>query len=333
MLKILKRVRGAVADKNLVQALTHFFVYKGRIQGSNGRMAIDSEIPGLDGYSLTVPADQFVKAVDSCEAEPVIKVTEKNVIVSEGGLRVRLPILANDAFPRTEPDPMDWEVDGTPLLPALAAIRPFIATDASKAWSIGAYVDEGHVYATNNVVLVRHPLDFFAGTGYALNLPGYIIDEILRAGEEPIGFGVRDADGGQSITFYFDGWWLKAYCIISPWPMVIVNNLFAEFNRKKIKTVPAGLKQAVEKVLPFCPDPKFPIIKFSDGGVQTDDGVYSAEVTGFKLPTVHFNGEMLKLVLGKATHSLFRDEAQSHFLAKELEGLFVCIRRQKDEVA
>jgi hypothetical protein len=331
MLDTLRFVRGAVADRDTVIGLTHFFIYEGRIQGSNGHMMIDAPLPDLKDKILTVPADLLIKAIDSCDGDPQITFTETAMMVKEGALKVRLPILDAAAFPRADPDPLDWETE-SPLLPVLKTIRPFISHDASYKWSVGAWINEQAIYATNNVIVVRHPSDLFGGTGLCLNLPVYAIDELIRIGKEPTGFGVRQ--DGQSITFYYaDSSWLRAQVLTNDgWPIEKIDHMFRDVDRKKLKKtpMPADLPGAVRKITPFCPEPKLPVIVLGPQGVSTEDGDRSAVVEGYKLPESKFNATMLSLVLATATHIQFTNAegvARGCFVANELEGIFMGIRR------
>ena len=77
------------------------------------------------------------------------------------------------------------------------------------------------------------------------------------------------------------------------------------FTEQPITELDAGLLECVQRVLPFCPDPKFPVIKFSDTGVSTADGEMQAEMGGVTLPTGSYRAEPLLLVLSVATHADF----------------------------
>lgn len=325
MLSILKLVRGAVSDKNLIPVMSHFFIYQGRIQGTNGRVAIDAPIPQLEGYSLTVPADKFIKAIDGCSESVKIEITESKVIITDGKLKVRLPILANDAFPRSEPDKDEYTPEG-PLLPALRRLLPFISTDASKAWSMGLLLsDSGSAYATNNMIMIKQDCDLLSGTGRSLNLPAYAIEEILSMGEEPTGFGIRE-DGG-SITFYYEsGAWLMCRVLTHEWPVETADKMFAAFP-KKIKAIPEGMSKAVERIIPFCPNDMLPIICLTGSSIKTEEGDQSAEIEGFTFDQpMRFNGIMLKLVLTEAKKLQVSNGGPSFFSGDDgLRGLFVGI--------
>lgn len=331
MLERLKLVRGAVADKNIVQALTHFFIYDGRVQGSNSRIAIDAALPELAGHTLTVHANKFISVIDRCddyEQEPTFDVSEKSLTVKAGRFRVKLPLLDNASFPRTIVDAQEWEPD-EPLLPILRMLRPFVASDANQVWPLGVWVDEnGWAYATNNVCLVRVPCSLLSGTGMSFNLPGYAIDEMLRIGQEPTGFSITE----QAVTFHYDELlWIKSQQINVPWPMETVRTLFeahyhTDASARMIPDVPDGLYEAVDTVLPFVANEKFPVVVFEGGAVATEDGESRAMVDGFKLPDAKYNAHMLKLVLTYATR--FAPSASFNlFMINDAEGIFTSLRQ------
>lgn len=323
MIEILRRVRGAVSKQIIVPAMSHFFIYQGRIQGTNGRIAIDCPIPELDGYSLTVPAEKFIKAIDSCSDDPKIEVTQSQVIITDGSFKVRLPILANDAFPRSSPQKASYDLPTKEgLTDALKTLLPFVSTDASKPWSTGVYLgDDGYAYATNNVIMVKIKSPLKMPKGEFINLPAYAVEELLSFNEQPVSFGLRE-DRGE-ITFHFpSGAWLSCLTLLDQWPIAQVKNLFNGFP-KDLPEVPEGLQKGIERVLPFCPNEKFPVIVLSDDRVSTDEGGQSAEIEGFAFDGISkFNGVMLGLVMNEATYFEPAGDEPSRFKGKNgLQGI------------
>jgi hypothetical protein len=315
MLETLRMVRGAIADRPVVQALTHFYVYDGRIQGSNSRMAIDAPIP-LEG-TFVVPGERFVQAIDRCEGEPTLTAGDGHVRIRDGAFRVKLPTLETNAFPVTLPDPLAWETE-EPVLPTVRELLPFVASDANQVWPLGLWIDERFAYATNNVIVLRRPTSFFAGTGAKANVPAWALEELARIGLEPIGFGVSE----NSLTFYLPGGaWIKTQLVDVAWPIAVLDGLYRQHFSKKTKLpkIQKGLVQALDRILPFCENPKFPVIVTSADKISTEDGLSSAEVEGFALPDGKFNGVMLRLALASAVtlkidhpHTIFMTESGAH---------------------
>jgi len=289
MLKTLKLVRGAVADKDLVPVLTHFHIYNGRIQGGNGRVVLDTPCDALTGMCLTVPADRFLKAVDGCQGEPELTVTDAGALmVKRGSFKVRLPLAKQEDFPlQSHVTPELTPVPG--LLGTLRRLRPFIGEDASRPWLCTVKVENGYAYATNNPVFIRIPCEL-----PDMVIPVFAVDELLRIGIGPLGVYVAET----SMTFDFPaGLWLQCQQVEGEWPDVA--RFFEE--EPELQPVPAGLLEAVRRVKPFCPDAKFPEIRLGPEGVSTADGDMSAAVEGVNLPESRWRAENLELLLSEAT--------------------------------
>jgi hypothetical protein len=275
--------------------LTHFHIYGGRVQGGNGRIAIDAPCPELAGFDCTVPAERFLKAVDACDGEPKLKLTDAGKLtVSKGKFRATLPLAEHAAFPKVAEVPHTSSfLDGVKwpaLLPLLRKLYPFIGEDASRPWSCGVLLDGGYAWATNNVSLARVP----CALGQNFVLPIFAVDELLRIGQEPASV---QADK-NSIWFYFaEGWWMRCQKLEGAWPDVAA---FMPAEPSDSYAPAKALAEAVRKVLPFCPDPKHPVIQTGPEGVSTLDGEMSASVGHDGLTAARFRAEPLLAVLEAA---------------------------------
>lgn len=320
MLKTLRFVRGAVAEKDLVPVLTHFRVYDGRIQGGNGRLSIDASCLDLKGLDITVPAERFLKAVDGCNGEPKLKITKTSKLsISHKKFKAILPLGDNESFPMNERSKGMVIVSTKTreaLLGMLRALRPFIGVDASRPWACGILLKDGFAYATNNVILCRVPIPWKIDS---INLPSFAVDELLRIGEIPSCLWIDDT----SITFEYEDAWLKSQLFDLEWPDI--EKFFAAQTTKKVSPL---LFESIQRIIPFCPDPKFPVIKFSEEGVSTADGDMMAEVKGIKLPDAIFRAEPLLAVLSVATHIDFSTyPAPSPWKGENgLEGIFIGVK-------
>lgn len=304
-------VRGAVADKDLLPVLTHFHVEAGTIQGFDGRMVMEAPFPQLD--TITVPAERFLKAVDACAGEPVIQVGDK-VVVKKGSFRAVLSSMAG--FPRTTlPTPYGDPAPG--LIAALTLLRPFASTDASRLWSLGILVDgEGHAWATNNVILVRCPLDW---TGTRINVPTYVVDELVRVGERPLSVAVSAEH--QLDVFWSGGRKLRASTLTAEWPDL--SPIMKQGDNWE--AIPPTLLDACQTIAGLVPNSKLPILRLTAEGVETEDGEHTATI---ELPPGilgRYDWRMLKLVLAAATHWQQLDQVIA-FKGEHIEGVFVGMR-------
>lgn len=297
MLAALRFVRGAVSTKEMIPVLTAFHIYEGRIQGMNGRLTIDCPCPELAGLDITIHAETFLKAVDGCDGEPKLEIIgEGKLKISRRGFKVVLPLLPHASFPKQVQAGVEGEKISAGLLPSLRVLQPFVGEDASRPWACGMLFRNGMAYATNNSTLVGIEAYHFATD---LNLPFFLIDELLRIGEEPS----SAHSTGDSISFSFkSGAWIKSQLLSLEWPAAVEGMLQFEADQD---IIPAGLDRAVEKLVPFCPDKKVPIIKFTPEGIQTMDGDKNACISEFPMPDGAYRAEPLITMLRAASHAGF----------------------------
>lgn len=314
MKNTLRFVRGSISTKDFVPVLQCFHFYNGRVQGQNGRIAIDSPFPDLGEF--TVPAERFLKAVDACDGAPVVTLTASgNLAVKKGTFRALLPLGEHTAFPLAVKSGTPLPIGGN-LLPVLRKLRPFISDDASRPWSNGVLFRDGYAYATNNVVLIRAPVAWDATD---VILPVYAVDELLRIGQEPDALLLDE----RALTACLGDAWLRAQLLTGVWPDIAGRMAVLEHGVQ----VPTGIRATIEKVVPFCPDPKMPEIVFSNDGISTAQGEHSATVTGMVLPDGRYRAEVLLDVLRVATHVNFvAYPAPIAFAGDGVEGIFVGLR-------
>jgi DNA polymerase III sliding clamp (beta) subunit (PCNA family) len=322
MLETLRRVRGVVSTKDLIPVLTHFCISGGRIQGSNGRVTIDAACPELAQHDFAVPADKFIKAIDACKGkEPSLARTDGFLSVSAGRVRVKLPTLNPEAFPRDSASSDDaTDLDVGDVVAALQRIRAFISQDASRPWSCSVYFDAGYAYATNNVVFVRTPCSWAHGEPFVL--PFEAVNELLRVGEDPI----RACTSSTHITFYYKGdWWLRARLSGLVWPDLAP--LIEKMLDDDLYPIGKDILETVQTLVPFFPDHKMPVVLFNDTTASTKEGAQTAEIDCEGLSPGAFRVEALLSVLPVATHwNLTRFPAPIPFRAPSLQGLFVGVR-------
>lgn len=295
MLQELLFVRGALAKKDLLPVLTHFRLYQGRIQGGNGRVAIDIPCPSIGDLDILVPGERFLKAVDACDGEPELSITKgERLSVKRGSFRAYLPLLEPEAYPLEYLDGHPVVTDGS-LLDVFKRLGPFVGEDASRPWACGILLDSGQAYATNNISLAVMPSPW-SSFNESVVIPGYAIAEILRIGQEPKEIRLVE---GQSASFEFDnGGWLKTTLIDLPWPDL--TRLLDITSCRWTQVDISDLRAAISRVLPFCSDPDQPQVYFGPEGIRTPDGTMSAQMEGIVLPLGRWRVEPLQAALGEA---------------------------------
>lgn len=324
MKKTLELVRGAVSTNDLLPVLTHFHIYNGRVQGGNGRIVIDAPCPELAGFDCTVPAERFLKAVDACDGEPRLKLTDGGKLTaSKGKFRATLPLADHAAFPKVEEIPpaassfLD-SVSFPALLPVLERLRPFISTDRTKPWLCSIFFNEGYAWATDNVCLARVPHHTFQN----FILPAYAVDELLRINEEP----VKIQSDMTSIVFYFRGdWWIKAQKLYGEWPNV---SALIPRSPPKERLASTPLAEAIRKILPFCPEKEHALIHTGPEGVSTSAGETSAVVGYDGTPVGCFRAEPFLTVLDASTSiDLSGYPGVCYWQGEGIDGVFVGVRK------
>lgn len=185
-------------------------------------------------------------------------------------------------------------------LPPLRALSPFIGEDASKPWAMGIWLaDDGFMYATNNSTATRAPSPW-SSLNEQVILPGYLVDELLRLGKEPL--QILYNQNVITITFE-DDTWLQGRLLEGQFPDQIKSMIPAMCDGEET----GAIKDALARVKPFCPDAAFPVIRMSAEGLSTAEGEMSAVVGGMVLPDLNWHANVLELVLEHATRMQWLD--------------------------
>jgi DNA polymerase III sliding clamp (beta) subunit (PCNA family) len=300
MRETLDIVRGAVSAKDLVPVLTHFAIHNGRICGYDGRVFIEAPAMGLGKSSFTIEANRFIAAIDACGLDATtVSATVGRCHIEAGSFSAILPTGPFSAFPT-----LDLPDGGPPIkvrpgfIDALASLRPFVGDDASRPWASGVLLRDGKALATNNIVIVERPLIL---PTRSFILPSFAIDELTRIGRDPSHITVVEGYA----RFYLPGdVVLLTRLQADAWPESAMQ-LIDEFHKDvSFKAVPPVLAQSIDRVKPFCADPKSPIVQLNGTRVSAGGGEMSAEIKGFKssFGVCAFRIEPLLAVLAHATH-------------------------------
>lgn len=277
MLDALTRVRGAVSTKDLVPVLTHLVFDQGKVAGYDGRVYIQAPLPRrYRDLRCTVKADRFLAAIDACQGgDPDLQQTDGKLRVAYGDFAADLSTGDVNLAVPPQPDPPGRVKVPADFLGRLATIRPFVGEDASRQWACGLLLDGGQAYATNNVCLASCRLSDLGQD--PVSIPAWSVDELLRIGDQPTGIGRSHT----SITFHYaDKSWLRTTVFDTAWPKPPQSLLDDTRVVTAMGAVTPDLKDAVQKVLPFCPDPKNPIVQLGPRQVSTLAGDFSARVDG-----------------------------------------------------
>lgn len=321
MMASLNFVRGAINEKNLVQVLTHYCIHDGRIYGSNGRISIDAPFPVLRDEPIVVPAGPFYRAIDKCEQDPIIEFQGDHLLLKSKVRkmrRIRLP-LSTDPYEKPVTMGDRYEVPAN-YDAALHRIREFVSKDASRPWAMGILHMEGYLYATNNVVLVRTPLDW--PDEYPIfGLPGFTVDEAIRLG---VPDSIWIAENQVAFEYKAADVWLRSVLYEAQWPDV--RTMIPDTS--DVPHLPADFKEVTQDMVPFNEDEKFPIVKYSGKMISTLEGDMTAQdELADEVAEAAFHAIPLSMVLRVATHmDLSPYPKPCPFKGPDIEGVIVGVR-------
>jgi len=181
LLQRMKFVQGSVAKKDLLPALTHFRIEKGRIQGYNGRMALSTPIDfDVDCTPKAVP---LVSAIGKCNETIQLGMTATGRLsIKSGKFRTYIDCVEGPTA-HVEPEGEFVNIDGNAMITALKLLQPFIGDDAARPWTNGILFAGSSAYATNNVVIAEHWL----GEPFPIEvvIPRNTVKELIRIKEIP----------------------------------------------------------------------------------------------------------------------------------------------------
>lgn len=212
------KVREAMAQKNIIQALTAMLVRDGVIYTSDGRMTAAAPFPH-DGPFL-VPGEEFSALVERMADDALLTVHDDSVVLRSGRTRgtVRTLPLADRLFVAPE---APWATPPPGLLAAFTKVRPFISDNATQPWALCVNLVQGGMVATTNIALIFVALPELLPPDNTL-LPCWAIDFVLKRREALVGWILEPT----YIAFKWeDGSWLRTQLINGAFPDTIARML------------------------------------------------------------------------------------------------------------
>lgn len=309
-----KLVRSVVSERDLIPVMTHFHMYTGRLQGTNGKLTLDASWPEyLSEESINIPAEPFVRAFEAME-NPNLTLRDEFLYVNEKRMRVRIPI-NQEVFPICH-KPENWHPMDNSILDAMRFVRPFVSDDASRPWACSVLYFDGYLYATNNVTIVRTPWDIGSLCDIeTFTLPSFGMDQLTRCNRAVTGIHVRD----NAIGFEMEGdVWMESVRYTEQWPNV--TGFFEDVDWSGLPKLGGNERDIVEKLLPFVPDKRHPVIKFEGNKISTMEGAMEAEI---ETNCGHgaFHSTPLMEVLNHATKMDLEKFPRVPFKGPHLEGV------------
>lgn len=259
----IKKISSAVASKHVNVTFTHYVFKGGRVYASDGRVTASCPVPYE--FDAAVSASDLEAALSRMD-DPSIAYDEGLLTLKQGRMRASIKTLSTDAISHPEPE-VTWEEVPPTFVDTLLKVRPFISENASRPWALCAYIHEGHVYATNNVVLARAPI---SGNLEGL-LPVWAIDFLGSREERPTEVGGCD----NHIAFrWADGSWVRAQLVSDAFPVAAVDML-TTLQEARGAPLTDEWKDAVRYVASLSGNE----IRISKDGIRGARSVMNADVT------------------------------------------------------
>lgn len=317
MLESLNFVKGAVAKKDLVPAMTHFHIAGGRIQSYNGKISLSAPI-ALD-VDCCPKADPFVRAIEACTETAQLHLTPSGKLaIRSGKFRAHIDSVPEDLFPELAPEGEIVPVDGE-LLPALAYLYELVGEDASRPWATGILLDGASAFATNNVALAECWLGY--NFPFKVVIPKYTIKEMIRIGEEPTQVQLT----ANSATFHYEGdRWLRTQLMSNDWPNI--REMLDQAAPDNASPISAEFWQALGTLRPFIDEMARVYLQPGSASTQLEEGI-SVEVPDQTLIGI-YNLKVLALLEPLATKinwSTYPNRVA--WSGKKIRGLIVGMRR------
>jgi hypothetical protein len=300
-----------------VEQFRHVIFAEGKLLAFNGLVQMQADVSIAQNFSIS--CEKLASTLTLMKDDDFsIGMTEHFLMLKRGKLRVRLRMIptTGSALPMM-PTPRK-PLPSAPLWDGLRAVAPFASKDASRLWSVSALIKDGHLYATNNLSLVRYalPKEY---AGIVAKIPAQALAFLLTLDptKEARSFCCYD----ECLLFGSPGLLIRMPQAAGEWPDLTP---FFEALPKRLPPVSADLKEAAR-----C------IAKFSDRFISvTDEQVghkhtaieseYEVSVKGGK---GSYNAALFALVAECATHIDFTPFPKPvPFRTANVEGVMVGVR-------
>ncbi len=315
-----------VKEKDVVLHHTQFYLNNGFLHATDGRMIVGCPINLKPKMGVFIPGKQFVRIINNMPLvdKPVameltddyttliIKVANfkaKIKVEVEGDLKVYTPISYNRTLC------MDDK-----LIDRLYAVRPFISDNATRPWALGAYINDGKIFATNNVSLVETKIN----KGWSGLLPYWAIDFILGQTAELKGFFTTD----KVAAFYWkDNTWMQAKLLVGEFPKSAIEMLNKTIGKKLTHKLSEEWKATYFRIAALSEE-KISIYK--DKIFTGDESNYAEEEIKTSLPKdiqmTLWNEKFLSKVITVATSWSPQTKTPTPFIGDNIRGMMVGLR-------
>lgn len=296
-------------------ALRQIVFSDGRVTAFNGILQYQA-LSGLEKEEkFAVTEQRLAVALRSCSEGVQLSATKEFLKLKNGPLTVKVRKVTENvaeheriALPKTAAHQSAKE-----LGLALRQVKPFVSTDASRPWSVSVLIKDGYAWATNNLALVRVPVD----TGLpVMKIPAPTVDFLCSLPE----LGVYDLDANGRLTFStVDKALLRSPQAVADWPDV--SKFFSKMP-KDLPPLPAELSDAARTVSKLSDR----FVSLAKNQIESKhDAIESEYEVDFSKGKGKYSARLLNLILENATHADFSFFPEPIFFKGEhgLEGTAV----------
>jgi hypothetical protein len=300
----------------VIERYKHIIFAEGTLRAFNGVVSVQAPSTLDPAEKFAVNEERLLQALSACDGDDVeIKTNADFLILKRGKLTVRVRKLsAEDMFhdailpvPKAKANQDSQDPPG-----GAREASPFMSSDATRPWTTSVLLRDGFMWATNNLSLVKYPLD--------LPCDGWVIPDAAV----PILLSLPDIDWlSMSDKHHIVAGWGKLKVSFpqssAKWP----DNLADYFKKapKKLPILEPEIRAAAKFVDKFAE--RFVALKPQkvEGKLPTIESEYEIEVPNGK---GLYPAKLLLLVLNHCTHADFSTYPEPVFFAgAKLRGVAV----------
>lgn len=280
MKNTLNFVKHGIINRQFEEQLTQVHFCGDRVQSFNGIVTMSHPCHSYGSFSIE--SAKILKAFEICDWDPAINLTDNNVIIKRGDFRLVLPY--SKEYEYHEPTGGKYQTVPEDFLDIISEFFPFISEDASRKWSQSMLVEKKHIYVTNNIILLRQPIEMLDCV-----IPGPLLSVLNRIKDEPKYYTVDET----SITFFYGKHkWVSCLQLAEKWPDV--KSMFDWSRPDSLHKLNQVFLSAFNQVQHFCDDD---IIKIR-GGYMTS-GECSVKIPGRYPAGLSFSCSQFKKIIGQ----------------------------------
>lgn len=322
---ILKAAR-FTSTRGIIPNLDHVTVDRTAVFASDGLASITVKLTEMQATPFTIEGQRAevilggatidatsLSGPQRLHGDPVkFSLKDSMLTVSRGKTRFRCPQV------EPMPDPVDALPFGqdcirlTEILPAMRALLPFVADDASKPWARAVHFTQHGAYATNNVVLAYYPCR--TPWEFAL-LPRHV--ELLTST-----FDECDVYLENGKLYALTDSVQASFCLVEGTLPSAVPDMIATVP-DQLEPVPEGLADTLSITSKLAGTVPLLVCECDrDTLTARGDSIVEHAVPGLDAVACKVSHKMLSLVVSRATHLRLRTP-HSYFHAGDARGLFV----------